>query len=58
MDQALINELMGESCNRIQSMAKDGRCCTYRVAGPVELEFSLHEFKGAMCLLPILTLQH
>jgi predicted ArsR family transcriptional regulator len=46
MDQALINELMGESCHRVESMAKDGRCCTYRVAGPVELEFSLSEFKG------------
>lgn len=46
MDQALINELMGESCQRIQSMANDGRCCTYRVAGPVSLEFPLHDFKG------------
>ncbi len=46
MDQALINELMGESCQRIQSMAKDGRCCTYRVAGPIGLEFPLHEFEG------------
>jgi predicted ArsR family transcriptional regulator len=46
MDQALINELMGESCQRIQSMAKDARCCTYRVAGPVSLEFPLHELKG------------
>ncbi len=43
MDQALINELMGESCQRIQSMAKDARCCTYRVAGPIGLEFPLHE---------------
>jgi predicted ArsR family transcriptional regulator len=46
MDQALINELMGESCQRIQSMAKDGRCCTYRVAGPIGLEFPLHELEG------------
>jgi predicted ArsR family transcriptional regulator len=46
MDQALINELMGESCQRIQSMANDGRCCTYRVAGPISLEFPLHDFKG------------
>lgn len=45
MDQALVNELMGESCNRVESMTRDGRCCTYRVAGPVELEFSLHKFK-------------
>jgi len=46
MDQALINELMGESCHRIQSMAKDARCCTYRVAGPIDLEFPLHELTG------------
>jgi predicted ArsR family transcriptional regulator len=46
MDQALINELMGESCQRIQSMARDARCCTYRVAGPIPLEFPLHELKG------------
>jgi predicted ArsR family transcriptional regulator len=45
MDQALINELMGESCQRIQSIAKDDHCCTYRVAGPVDLEFPLHELK-------------
>ena len=46
MDQALINELMGESCQRVQSMAKDARCCTYRVAGPIGLEFPLHELNG------------
>lgn len=49
MDQALINELMGESCQRIQSMANDARCCTYRVAGPVSLEFPVHELKGHEC---------
>jgi len=43
MDQALINELMGESCQRIQSMAKADHCCTYRVAGPIGLEFPLLE---------------
>ena len=46
MDQALIDELMGESCQRVESIAKDGRCCTYRVAGPIELEFPVPEFKG------------
>jgi predicted ArsR family transcriptional regulator len=46
MDQALINELMGEPCQRIQSMAKDARCCTYRVSGSIDLEFPLHELKG------------
>lgn len=45
MDQALINELMGEGCQRIQSMAADGRCCTYRVAGQIELEFPVHELE-------------
>jgi predicted ArsR family transcriptional regulator len=56
MDQALINELMGESCQRIESMAKEGRCCTYRVAGPVDLEFPLHEFKGGGMPLPNISL--
>jgi len=46
MDQALINQLMGESCQRTQSMAADARCCTYRVAGPAGLEFPLHELQG------------
>jgi predicted ArsR family transcriptional regulator len=46
MDQALINELMGESCQRIQSMAANARCCTYRVAGPAGLEFPLHELQS------------
>ena len=31
MDQTLINELMGEPCQRIQSLTQDARCCTYRV---------------------------
>jgi len=48
MDQALINELMGESCQRIQSMAKDARCCTYRVAGPIGLEFPVHDLQGGV----------
>jgi len=46
MDQALINELMGESCERIQSMAADAHCCTYRVAGPIALDFPLLEANG------------
>jgi predicted ArsR family transcriptional regulator len=33
MDQALINQLMGQTCQRILSMAQNGRCCTYKVAG-------------------------
>ena len=43
MDQALINELMGGTCQRIQSMANDDRCCTYRVSEPIELELSLSD---------------
>ena len=31
MDQELINELVGQSCQRILSMAQDGPCCTYRI---------------------------
>jgi len=46
MYQALINELMGESCQRVQSMAADARCCTYRVAGPAGLEFPLRDVQG------------
>jgi hypothetical protein len=37
---------MGEACQRIQSMAHEARCCTYRVAGPINLEFPLHELTG------------
>jgi predicted ArsR family transcriptional regulator len=41
MDQALINELMGESCQRTQSMANNARCCTYRVAGMMDVELDV-----------------
>ena len=37
MDQTLVNELVGQPCERIHSMADDGRCCTYRVSVPIEL---------------------
>ncbi len=33
MDQMLIDELVGESCARIQSAAANGTCCTYQVGG-------------------------
>jgi predicted ArsR family transcriptional regulator len=33
MDQALVNELVGQPCRRIISLADDGRCCTYRIGG-------------------------
>lgn len=32
MDQELVNELMGQPCQRIESLAEDGTCCTYRIA--------------------------
>ncbi len=35
MDQALINALLGRPCERINSMAENGGCCTYRI-GPIE----------------------
>lgn len=31
MDQALINALVGRPCQRINSMAEDGGCCTYQI---------------------------
>ena len=42
MDQALINELMNQPCERIQSMARDAHCCTYRIARPVSSNIALH----------------
>lgn len=31
MDQALIDELFGQPCKRIQSMTNNARCCTYQI---------------------------
>ncbi|NJN81712.1 MAG: ArsR family transcriptional regulator [Caldilineaceae bacterium] len=31
MDQTLINDLVGQPCQRTDSMVENGRCCTYRV---------------------------
>ena len=31
MDQALVDQLVGQPCERIQSMADDDPCCTYRI---------------------------
>lgn len=33
MDQALVDELMGQPCRRTQSMAENARCCTYEIGG-------------------------
>ena len=47
MDQALINELVGQPNARIVSMADKGTCCTYRIAPTgaersPEFELALH----------------
>ncbi len=31
MDQALVDELVGQHCERVQSLAADEPCCTYRI---------------------------
>jgi predicted ArsR family transcriptional regulator len=41
MDQVLVNELMGQPCQRVRSMAEDGRCCSYRVASAPSTEIIL-----------------
>ena len=33
MDQALINELFGQSCERVSSVSNGDTCCTYRIHG-------------------------
>lgn len=33
MDQILVDELVGENCCRIGSVAENGMCCTYRIGG-------------------------
>jgi predicted ArsR family transcriptional regulator len=46
MDQALVNALIGQPCQRIFSMADDGRCCTYRVGAPEPVAIRLIEIDG------------
>jgi predicted ArsR family transcriptional regulator len=31
MDQALVDRLVGQPCQRVQSMVENGHCCTYRI---------------------------
>ena len=31
MDLELMKELVGQTCCRVDSLAEDGRCCTYRI---------------------------
>ncbi len=52
MDQALINELVGQPAKRIVSMADKGVCCTYRIprseaVRPPEFELTLHSHTPA-----------
>lgn len=51
MDQTLINELVGQNCERIGSMAEQGRCCTYRIgalnSAPHTMEIHLVAEMGA-----------
>ncbi len=57
MDQALVNELIGQPSARVASLAENGTCCSYRIAGTdmagtdvavaelersLELELALH----------------
>lgn len=46
MDQTLINELMGQPCQRISVMAEDGSCCTYRVSRTQPETIDLVEIDG------------
>jgi predicted ArsR family transcriptional regulator len=41
MDQALIDELIGQPCLRTQSMVENGHCCTYRIQQAVRSEIRL-----------------
>ncbi len=42
MDQELVDMLVGHPCHRVQSMAEDGQCCTYRIeSGEIVLSDSV-----------------
>jgi DeoR family transcriptional regulator, suf operon transcriptional repressor len=41
MDQALVEELVGQPCRRTQSMAENARCCTYQIQTAVQGEIPL-----------------
>ncbi|MBX2999794.1 MAG: ArsR family transcriptional regulator [Caldilineaceae bacterium] len=46
MDLELMKELVGQSCCRVDSLAEDGRCCTYRIPHGKSAQteaFALHE---------------
>ncbi len=36
MDQALIEYLLGQSCERINTIAENAPCCTYRIVTPID----------------------
>jgi predicted ArsR family transcriptional regulator len=41
MDQALIDELVGQPCQRTQSMVDHARCCTYQIHSTTQCEIQL-----------------
>jgi len=41
MDQALINELFGQSCERVSSVSNGDTCCTYRIHSTVDVRADL-----------------
>lgn len=41
MDQALIDELIGQPCVRTQAMVENAHCCTYRVQQTIRSEIPL-----------------
>jgi hypothetical protein len=46
MDLELMKELVGQPCCRVDSLAEEGRCCTYRIAQgslPQEKTVALYE---------------
>ncbi len=43
MDQVLIDDLFGQSCQRTQSIAQNAHCCTYRVGVGSRSEIALAE---------------
>jgi predicted ArsR family transcriptional regulator len=41
MDQAMIDEVMGQPCQRTQTMVEGATCCTYRISGCQEQSASV-----------------
>jgi predicted ArsR family transcriptional regulator len=47
MDQEMVNELMGQPCRRVDSLAEDGQCCSYQVAENVQAAENVVVFADA-----------